>query len=76
MSIPETLLRVTIGFAVLLILIRITGNKQLGQMNVFTYISGIALGGMIAEMIMHNDVKLVNAINGRRHRLDRICVCR
>lgn len=52
------LIRTAIGFAALLAVVRIIGNKQLGQLNVFTYISGIAIGSMVAEIIIHNDVNL------------------
>lgn len=52
------MVRATIGFVVLLIAVRIIGNKQLGQLNVFTYISGIAVGSMVAEIILHNDLNL------------------
>jgi uncharacterized membrane protein YcaP (DUF421 family) len=32
------------------------GNKQLGQLNVFTYISGIVIGSMVADIILHSDL--------------------
>jgi len=53
----EILLRVSMGFIILLILIRVIGNKQLGQLNVFTYISGIVIGSMVADIILHSDIK-------------------
>ena len=49
-------MRAVIGFVILLVLIRIIGNKQLGQMNVFTYISGIVVGSMVADIILHSDI--------------------
>jgi len=49
-------LRVTFGFIILLILVRIIGNKQLGQLNVFTYISGIVIGSMVSDIILHSDI--------------------
>jgi uncharacterized membrane protein YcaP (DUF421 family) len=45
------------GFIILLILVRVIGNKQLGQLNVFSYISGIAIGSMVADIILHRDIK-------------------
>lgn len=51
-------LRVAIGFVILLILVRLIGNKQLGQLNVFTYISGIVIGSMVADIILHDDIAL------------------
>jgi len=53
-----TFLRFLIGFAVILLMVRIVGNKQIGQTNVFTYISGIVVGNMVAEVIMFDDVEL------------------
>ena len=54
----EVLLRVLLGFVVLLILVRMIGNKQLGQLNVFTYISGIVIGSMVADAILHTDLDI------------------
>jgi len=55
---------VLIGFAILLLLVRVTGNKQLGQMNVFTYISGIVIGSMVGDIILHSDIKLWRSMLG------------
>ena len=33
-------------------------------MNIFTYITGIAIGNMAGEMIIHRDVKLIEGITG------------
>jgi len=52
----EIALRAVMGFVILLVLVRIIGNKQLGQMNVFTYISGIVVGSMVADIILHSDI--------------------
>ena len=60
----EILLRVALGFAVLLFLVRIIGNKQLGQLNVFTYISGIVIGSMIGDAILHKDLNIWRSILG------------
>jgi len=49
-------LRAGLGFVILLILVRIIGNKQLGQLNVFTYISGIVIGSMVGDIILHSDI--------------------
>ena len=53
----EISLRVLLGFIILLFLVRIIGNKQLGQLNVFTYISGIVIGSMVSDIILHSDIK-------------------
>jgi len=55
-------LRAVIGFVILLVLVRIIGNKQLGQMNVFTYISGIVVGSMVADIILHSDIPFWNSM--------------
>lgn len=60
----EILLRVSLGFAILLILVRIIGNKQLGQLNVFTYISGIVIGSMVGDIILHSDIKFFPSMLG------------
>ena len=39
----------------LLLLTRLLGKKQLGQLTIFTYITGIALGNMAGDMIIHKD---------------------
>jgi len=57
------LLKAFTGFFVLLLLTRIMGKKQLGQMNIFTYITGIVIGGITAEMIMRKDVKITHAVS-------------
>ena len=49
----EILFRVLFGFIILLALVRLMGNKQLGQLNVFTYISGIVIGSMVSDIILH-----------------------
>lgn len=56
--------RTFIGFGLLLLLTRVMGKKQLGQMNIFTYITGIAIGNMAGDMIIHKDVKIIDGITG------------
>jgi len=63
-GILETTLRATIGFFVLLILTRIIGKKQMGQFTIFTYITGIALGNIAGDMVVHKDVTLADGITG------------
>lgn len=54
----DILIRVVLGFVSLLVLTRLIGNKQLGQLNVFTYISGIVIGSMVADAILHQDIRM------------------
>lgn len=63
-AVLDTSLRTVIGFFLLLVLTRMMGKKQLGQMNIFTYITGIAIGNMAGEMILHRDVKIVDGVAG------------
>jgi len=60
----DILLRVLLGFSILLLLVRIIGNKQLGQLNVFTYISGIVIGSMVGDIILHSDIKFWSSMTG------------
>jgi len=60
----DTVIRTLVGFAVLLILTRLAGKKQIGQMTVFTYITGIALGNMAGDMIIHKDVEIMDGVIG------------
>ncbi|ANE47899.1 membrane protein [Paenibacillus swuensis] len=58
----ETTLKTLLGFAVLLLLTRILGKKQLSQMTFFTYITGIALGGIAGDVVVHHDIKLLDGL--------------
>jgi len=60
----EISFRVLLGFVILLILVRTIGNKQLGQLNVFTYISGIVIGSMVGDIILHSDIKFWPSMAG------------
>ena len=60
----EIIFRVSLGFAILLLLVRVIGNKQLGQLNVFTYISGIVIGSMVGDIILHSDINFWRSIAG------------
>lgn len=63
-SILTTSLRTLVGFFVLLILTRILGKKQLSQVTLFTYITGIALGNIAGDMVVHRDIKLMDGVTG------------
>ena len=60
----DILLRILLGFIILLVLVRIIGNKQLGQLNVFTYISGIVIGSMTADIILHKNLNFWSSMLG------------
>lgn len=54
--------RTLVGFAILLIFTRATGKKQLSQMTIFTYITGITLGSMIGDMVIHGGVEFAEEV--------------
>ncbi|MCL2545347.1 MAG: DUF421 domain-containing protein [Clostridia bacterium] len=58
----DTAIRTLLGFVLLLALTRLLGKKQLSQLTIFTYITGIALGNMAGEMVMHADVPIPNGL--------------
>jgi uncharacterized membrane protein YcaP (DUF421 family) len=60
----HTVLRTAISFFLLLILTRLLGKKQLSQLTVFTYITGIALGNMAGEMAVQNEISIINGVTG------------
>lgn len=61
-SLFETPLRTLVGFATLLILTRLLGKKQLGQLTFFTYITGVSLGNVAGDMIVHRDINLIEGV--------------
>ncbi|MDF2903918.1 MAG: hypothetical protein K0S25_1556 [Bacillus sp. (in: firmicutes)] len=63
-TITTTLTRTLIGFFVLLLLTRILGKKQLSNITFFTYITGIALGNIAGDMVVHRDIKLIDGVTG------------
>lgn len=60
----DVALRAVVGFSVLLLLTRLLGKKQLGQLNIFTYITGIVIGNIAGDMLVHKDIKIVDGILG------------
>ncbi|MCM3124632.1 MULTISPECIES: DUF421 domain-containing protein [unclassified Mesobacillus] len=63
-TILTTILRTLLGFGVLFFLTRVLGKKQLSQMTFFTYITGIALGNIAGDMVVHRDIKLIDGVTG------------
>lgn len=63
-NVLETVMRTVIGFVILLALTRFIGKKQLGQLTIFTYITGIALGNIAGDMVVHRDIEIVDGIVG------------
>ncbi|MGJ7922369.1 YetF domain-containing protein [Neobacillus sp. LXY-4] len=63
-TIITTSIRTLIGFFVLLFLTRMLGKKQLSNITFFTYITGIALGNIAGDMVVHRDIKLIDGVTG------------
>ena len=55
-AVLHTVLTAAISIAVMLVLTKIMGNKQISQLNLFDYINGITIGSIAAEMALSNDV--------------------
>jgi len=61
-SLLQTGLRTLLGFAVVVILTRALGKKQLSQLTIFTYITGIVLGEMAGMLIMDRNVRVIDGV--------------
>ncbi|HEU5140398.1 MAG TPA: DUF421 domain-containing protein [Bacillales bacterium] len=55
-------LRTLLGFVLMLVLTRLLGQKQISQMSFFTYITGISLGNIAAEMAVNRDVSILSGV--------------
>lgn len=58
----EIVLRASVMFFVLFLLIRLMGTRELGQMTPFELIVLIVFGDLIQQGVTHNDFSLVGAI--------------
>ncbi len=58
----EMILRASGAFFVLLLMTRLMGRKQLGQLTFFNYITGIALGSIAANIASETNVHYLNGI--------------
>jgi uncharacterized membrane protein YcaP (DUF421 family) len=58
----HTALRTLLGFTIIVVLTRILGKKQLSQLTIFTYITGIVLGEMVGMLILDNNVRVIDGI--------------
>lgn len=58
------ILKPTIAFILLLILTRILGKKQMGQMTFFNYVTGITIGSLAAEIITFDDETIWHEVVG------------
>ncbi|MCM3039994.1 DUF421 domain-containing protein [Paenibacillus motobuensis] len=58
----EMILRTTITFFALLTLARLLGEKQLGHLTFFDYVTGITIGSIAAEIVVRRDTPFFNGI--------------
>jgi uncharacterized membrane protein YcaP (DUF421 family) len=57
----DVVLRASIAFFLLWILIRVSGKRQLGQMTPFEFVSLVVLGDLVQQGVTHNDYSLTGA---------------
>jgi uncharacterized membrane protein YcaP (DUF421 family) len=53
-----------IGFAALIVLLRVSGKRTLSKMNVFDFVFVVAVGSVFASTIISKDVTLVEGLAG------------
>lgn len=58
----ELILRITIGFIVLLSMARWSGRKEISQMTFFNLVSAIAFGSIAAALVVNPSVSVLNGI--------------
>lgn len=58
----ELLLRIAIGFIVLLSMARWAGRKEISQMTFFNLVSAIAFGSIAASLVVNSAVSIVNGV--------------
>ncbi|MFC0189764.1 DUF421 domain-containing protein [Fictibacillus aquaticus] len=57
-----TIYRTVLGFAFLLLLMRLLGKKQLGELTFFNYATGIAMGNIIGDMVVHKEITVMESL--------------
>ena len=62
MSITEVLGKVVISFAVLLLMTRIMGKRQIGQLTYFNYITGITIGAVAAAITIDPRIEMADGL--------------
>jgi len=63
MTYGEVLFRTATSFVALLVLTRLLGKKQVGQLTFFNYVTGITLGSTTAEIIVSRQITLLQGIS-------------
>ncbi|GEL77432.1 YetF domain-containing protein [Tenuibacillus multivorans] len=62
MSIQEVILRIIITFITLLILARMMGRKEVGQLTFFNFISAISIGSIGASLAINSNLSIRNGL--------------
>lgn len=57
----DVVLRATAMFAVVYLLLRLLGKRELGQMTPFDFVTMVVIGDLIQQGITHNDFSLTGA---------------
>ncbi|WP_260581311.1 DUF421 domain-containing protein [Sphingopyxis sp. PET50] len=57
----DIVLRATVMFAILYLLIRLLGKRELGQMTPFEFVVLVVMGDLIQQGVTHNDFSLTGA---------------
>ncbi|MFD1205773.1 MULTISPECIES: DUF421 domain-containing protein [Sporosarcina] len=58
----EMIIRATIAFAVLLVLARLMGKKQISQLTFFHYVTGITIGSIAADIAGESETPFMNGL--------------
>jgi uncharacterized membrane protein YcaP (DUF421 family) len=61
-SVGRTVSLTIIGFAALIILLRVSGKRTLSKMNVFDFVFVVAVGSVFASTIISKDVTLIEGL--------------
>jgi uncharacterized membrane protein YcaP (DUF421 family) len=57
----DIVLRATVMFAILFLLLRLLGKRELGQMTPFEFVVLVVMGDLIQQGVTHNDFSLTGA---------------
>ncbi|WP_342373223.1 DUF421 domain-containing protein [Propioniciclava soli] len=60
----RVLVAATVAYVTLLLLLRISGKRTLGQLNAFDFVVTVALGSMLSAIILPNEVSLAGGALG------------
>ncbi|SHJ84267.1 Protein of unknown function [Aureimonas altamirensis DSM 21988] len=58
----DIVLRATVMFAILFLLLRLLGKRELGQMTPFEFVVLVVMGDLIQQGVTHNDFSLTGAM--------------